>query len=155
MSTLGFRERKRRGDVNLNVTSLIDVLFLLIIFFMLTGTFRRVGEMELQLPDSSTAEAAANSVPSADLEIVATEDGRILVDGTEIGIDALSERLREIRSETPERGVLLKAETDVVHGRVVALLDAVRSAGFAGVSIGTDVQALTGMRPAESPATAK
>ena len=144
MSTLGFREGRRRKDVNLNVTSLIDVLFLLIIFFMLTGTFKRVGEMELKLPDSSTSELAANSSPEADLEIVATEDGRILLDGAAIGAEELGAKLKEIRAEAPERRVILKAETDVVHGRVVALLDAVRKAGFAGVSIGTEVHPLSG-----------
>ena len=142
MSTLGFRERRRRMDLSLNVTSLIDVLFLLIIFFMLTGTFKRVGEMELRLPDSSTSETTASSSPDVDLEIVATEDGRILVDGTPVDPADLGARLREIRTEAPDRRAVLKAETDVVHGRVVALLDAVRSAGFPGVSIGTEVKPL-------------
>ena len=50
MSTVAFRERKTKKEVHLNVTSLIDVLFLLLIFFMLTGTFNRVVYLELQLP---------------------------------------------------------------------------------------------------------
>ena len=147
MSTLGFREGRRRKDVNLNVTSLIDVLFLLIIFFMLTGTFKRVGEMELKLPDSSTSDTAGDSAPDADVEIVATEDGRILVDGAAVGLEDLGVTLEGIHAEAPERRVLLKAETDVVHGRVVTLLDAVRNAGFAGVSIGTEVHPLSTPAP--------
>ena len=55
MSQMVFRPRKSGKEVVLNMTPLIDVLFLLLIFFMLTGTFKRVGELELQLPDSSTS----------------------------------------------------------------------------------------------------
>ena len=140
MSTLGFRESRKNKDVTLNVTSLIDVLFLLIIFFMLTGTFKRVGELKLELPSSSTSELMKSDDPKSDLELVATVDGRIVVDGAVVAPEELDAKLSEIRSAEPERRVVLKAETDVVHGRVVALLDAVRKAGFPGVSIGTEVQ---------------
>lgn len=138
MSTLGFRAGRRKRDVTLNVTSLIDVLFLLIIFFMLTGTFKRVGELRLVLPPSSTASAtSAESVN--DLELVAAEDGRLLLDGVAVVPEDLDTRLEEFRRADPERRIILKAESGVVHGRVVALLDAVQNAGFPGLSIGTEV----------------
>jgi biopolymer transport protein ExbD len=55
VSRMVFRERRRTKSVDLNVTSLVDVLFLLLIFFMLTTTFKHAGELELNLPESSTA----------------------------------------------------------------------------------------------------
>lgn len=140
MSTLGFREGRRKKDVTLNVTSLIDVLFLLIIFFMLTGTFKRVGELQLELPGSSTATLTLEDQAERDVEILATEDGRLLVDGSAVDPEGLGARLVEIRSGEPSRRVVLKAEAGVVHGRVVELLDAVRKAGFPGVAIGTEVR---------------
>ena len=137
MSELEFRERRGREPVHLSVTPLIDVLFLLIIFFMLTGTFRRFGELELRLPESTTAgnqEEVASTV-----ELVATVDGRTLVDGEAVDEGALADRLRALQEADPTREVLLRAETDVPHGRVVTLLDAVRDAGFRGVGIGTEI----------------
>jgi biopolymer transport protein ExbD len=138
MSAMAFRARKPRGQVHLSVTPLIDVLFLLLIFFMLTGTFKRFGELELTLPSSETAQAGTDEGPAA-LEVVATEDGRLLLDGDPIALDALGARLGELRTDDPDGRIVLKAESEVVHGRVVALLDLIRDAGYPGVSISTEV----------------
>ena len=70
MSALVFRARPGRRRAALSVTPLIDVLFLLIIFFSLTSTFDEAGELELDLPDSSTAEAAVETPEAAPLELI-------------------------------------------------------------------------------------
>ncbi|NNF06913.1 MAG: biopolymer transporter ExbD [Candidatus Eisenbacteria bacterium] len=137
MSAMTFRAKKGRKEVHLNVTSLIDVLFLLLIFFMLTGTFKRAGELELKLPDSRTA-VTGDSDPLAPVELVATEDGRVLLNGDTIPEADLVRALEGLLGVSPDGKVLLKAEEGVPHGRVVGLLDAVREAGFLGVSIATE-----------------
>jgi biopolymer transport protein ExbD len=138
MSGMAFRPRSGRKQIHLNVTSLIDVLFLLLIFFMLTGTFKRVGEMELRLPESTTSTPAPES-PPATVELVATEDGRLLLDGAPVDLPALKGRLQEVLNRDPGTQITIKAEEDVSHGRVVRLLDIVREAGFRGVGIGTEM----------------
>ena len=150
MSTMVFRPRKSRQAVHLSVTPLIDVLFLLIIFFMLTGTFKRIGELELLLPRSETASQSREEDISHQLELVITEDGRLRLDGEAVEMGVLQERLVALRTEDPERRVMLKAETEVDHGEVVGLLDIIRNAGFPGVGIGTHI----GPAPGEpSPAS--
>lgn len=136
MSGMVFRERKHKKEVHLNVTSLIDVLFLLLIFFMITGTFKRVGELELRLPSSSTA-APADEAPPNEVELAALADGSLLLDGAPIEMPALKRALAAILAERPDSRVTIKAETSVEHGQVVRLLDIVREAGFPGVGIGT------------------
>ncbi len=143
MSTLAFRPGKQREKITLSVTPLIDVLFLLIIFFMLTGTFKRLAELELLLPDSSTAEIGLEEEAARNLELVATTDGRLFMQDESVDMDALESRLAEFREANPEAGALINAEAGVEHGRVVALLDLIRQAGFSGVSLGT--------RPADEP----
>jgi len=140
---LGFRPERRGEKVALNVTPLIDVLFLLVIFFMLTGTFKRVAELELQLPDSRTAEEGPRLPDPHQSELVATESGGLLLDGRPLAPEELRARLIELRREDPEKRIILNAESGVSHGRVVDLLDAVREAGFAGLSLGT--------RPSQEP----
>lgn len=135
MSGMAFRPRRGRGAVTLNVTSLIDVLFLLLIFFMLTGTFKRVGELELKLPESQSATAAADQPQGA--EVVLTEDGRLMFEERALPVSELAESLRAWREGHPQGEVTIKAEAGVEHGRVVAVLDVVREAGFPGVGIGT------------------
>ena len=136
MSRMVFRERKRDKSVELNVTSLIDVLFLLLIFFMLTSTFKRAGELELNLPQSSTAGPAGRGERSEAVELVLTERGTLMLDGEPITFETLLPSLRTLRERRPDTQVLIQAETGVEHGQVVRLLDAVRTAGFTGVSIG-------------------
>ena len=91
MSALAFRSRKGRRRAELSVTPLIDVLFLLIIFFTLTSTFRRVGELELRLPDAATAVLPTDTDEPHLVELIATEDGRLFVDGEMFKIADLRE----------------------------------------------------------------
>jgi len=146
MSEIIFRTRKRDKQVTLNVTSLIDVLFLLLIFFMLTGTFKRVGELELQLPDSSTSAPAAGD-QTHQVELIVTEDGMLRLDGEGLELRDLKSKLQAVLSQDPETRVMIKAEGGVEHGDVVGLLDIVREAGFPGVGIGTHIRDT----PAEGP----
>ena len=145
MSTMAFRTHKVKKYVTLSVTPLIDVLFLLIIFFTLTSTFKRVGELELQLPDSSTSRVVSEEDEDRTIELIVMEAGALFVDGEELELAQLKSRLVERRASQPDGRVMIKAEAGVDHGEVVRLLDIVRSAGFPGVGIGTHT------RPAEPP----
>lgn len=136
MSGIVFRERKQRRQVDLNVTSLVDVLFLLLIFFTLTSTFKRAGELELKLPKSTTATAAGAGTSVKPVDLVLTGHGTLLVDGVSTTFDGLPAKLRAARERQPDSQAMIEAEEDVGHGQVVRLLDAVRAAGFKGVSLG-------------------
>ncbi len=144
-----FRERKRNRGVDLNVTSLIDVLFLLLIFFMLTSTFKRAGELELNLPESSTAPPAGVGAATEGVDLVLTEQGTLMLDGTPTTFDALPAALRTLREQRPGAQALIQAEAGVAHGQVVRLLDAVRTAGFRGVGIGTTTTKTAGAKPGQ------
>jgi biopolymer transport protein ExbD len=148
MSTMAFRPHKVKKSVTLSITPLIDVLFLLIIFFTLTSTFKRVGELELQLPDSSTSQTVSEDEERHTIDVVVMEDGELLVDGDAIELPRLKSRLAELRAADAEGRVMIKAEAGVNHGDVVRLLDIVRDAGFPGVGIGTHT------RPPEPEPTA-
>jgi biopolymer transport protein ExbD len=139
VSRMVFRERKRRGmDLNLNVTSLIDVLFLLLIFFMLTSTFKRAGELELNLPESTTARPVGpgSAAATEGVDLVLTAKGTLMLDGSPVTFETLPARLETLRERRPDAQVMIEAETSVQHGQVVRLLDAVRTAGFRGVGLG-------------------
>lgn len=136
---MAFHLHKARKEVTLNLTPLIDVLFLLLIFFMITGTFKRAGELELQLPESSTSVPAGTDREPHQVELVLTEEGLLLLDGVAVDIRQLKRQLEGILSEDARSRVMIKAEKGVDHGDVVRLLDIVRDAGFRGVGIGTQI----------------
>lgn len=139
MSRMVFRERRRRKEVLLNVTSLVDVLFLLLIFFMLTGTFKRVGEMELRLPPSTTSTPEGSS-PAHQADLILRESGAMSLDGESVDLPHLKGRLEQLLKRDPDTRITIKAEEKVEHGDVVRLLDIVRDAGFKGVGIGTELK---------------
>lgn len=137
MSGMVFRRPRNKKVVDLNVTSLVDVLFLLLIFFTLTSTFKRAGELELQLPKSTTAKPSGAGVESKQpVDLVLTEKGTLLLDGAPTSFDALPAKLRTVHERQSDRQVMIEAEENVRHADVVRLLDAVRTAGFTGVGIG-------------------
>ena len=136
MSGVVFRKPKARKYVELNVTSLVDVLFLLLIFFTLTSTFKRAGELDLQLPKSTTGHHAGSEASKQPVDLVLTEKGTLMLDGSPTSFEAVEARLRSVHDRQPDRQVMIEAEERVEHGKVVRLLDAVRTAGFTGVSIG-------------------
>jgi biopolymer transport protein ExbD len=136
MSRIVFRERRPRNQVDLNVTSLVDVLFLLLIFFTLTSTFKRAGELDLKLPKSTTAAPGGIEGKSKPVELVLTEHGMLLLNGASTTFDQLPAKLRDAHERQPDGQVMIEAEEKVEHGRIVRLLDAVRAAGFTGVGIG-------------------
>ncbi len=142
-----FRERRRNKSVELNVTSLVDVLFLLLIFFMLTTTFKQAGELELNLPESSTAGPAGAGGAERGVELVLTEQGTLLLDGAPVTFETLPAGLRTVRQRRPGAQIMIEAESGVTHGQVVRLLDAVRTAGFQGVGIGATTTRTAGARP--------
>jgi biopolymer transport protein ExbD len=135
VSGVVFRARKPRKQVDLNVVSLVDVLFLLLIFFMLTSTFKRAGEIELKLPKSSTAAPTRSAAGSKPVDLVLTEQGTLLLDGAPTTFEKVLPALRALHEREPEGQVMIEAEEAVPHGQVVRLLDDVRSAGFRGVGI--------------------
>ncbi len=137
MSGLAFKPMRHREKITLSVTPLIDVLFLLIIFFMLTGTFKRLAELELMLPTSSTAEIGLEQDGPQSMELVLTTDGRLFLQDEAVELETLKARLMEFREGNPESGALLNAEAGVEHGRVVEIIDMIRAAGFPGLSLGT------------------
>ena len=124
-------------EPDINLTSLIDVVFLLLIFFMVSTTFDRQALLRLELPEAATAESEA--VPQV-IEVTVTEDGQILV-GDDLLTETSRAALRAVLDERLEAHgdlpLVLRADTRAPHGLVVLVLDAAAAAGMGRVGIAT------------------
>ncbi len=120
-----FREKSRRRVI-INITSLIDVLFLLLIFFIVSSTFLEQPGMKLDLPQTSGQEAVR--VEGYTLFILS--DGSIYLNEEELHFDTVSERLLEIAPDVEERGLILKADETTRYGLVVEIMDKVKQSGI-------------------------
>ena len=119
---MNFRTRKRR-EPQLVVVSLIDVVLQLVIFLLLTTTFRAGGTaMDVSLPE---VEDLAPALPAA-LVLDLDRDGKVSVEGEEVGLEKLAEALRRTAVNAEARGVVIRADRRVSHGEVVELMDLAR-----------------------------
>ncbi|WP_158964336.1 ExbD/TolR family protein [Chachezhania sediminis] len=122
--------RRRRGRVSM--TSLIDVIFLLLLFFMLTSTFSRYSELELSAAGGNAAPGSAAEVATVFLSL--SED-RLLVNGQPTELGALAGNVKVTAAEKPTR-LLISAGKDVTSQRLVDVLSVLNAlAGLPGLSI--------------------
>jgi biopolymer transport protein ExbD len=130
-----------RGSVKeepeVNLTSLIDVVLLLLIFFMITTSFVRETEIRLKLPQAETAPPA--SVEDG-LEITVTAHGDYLVDGRQV-INrrpvTLRRALSEVAGDSRDQTIIIRADARASHQAVVTAMDVAGRLGFMTINIAT------------------
>lgn len=127
--------RPARAVPEINLTPLIDILFTVLMFLILTTTFREATEMTIVLPESTTGEPLPSET-AARVRIELAADGRIVIAGREVALDRLVETLRAL-PVTADTQLLLSADEGTPHGRVVQVMDAAREAGARQLSIET------------------
>jgi biopolymer transport protein ExbD len=134
---MNFSSGRYREEPEISLTSLIDVVFTLIIFFVVTTTFDERSAIALQLPEASRQEQVDLAVP---LLLVIDAEGRYFIGEEEVlQKDAASLRraIEQVAGEDRERPVTLRADARTEHQRVVTALDVLRSLGFARVQFAT------------------
>lgn len=132
---MNFRTRPRE-EIELNITPLIDIVFLLLIFFMVSTTFQTESQLRVQLPK---AQQSADAEPTEPLEIVISADGQYAVDGRELMdnqratlVDALARA-----TEGGERPLVVRADARTPHESVVRAMDVAGQLGLDQLSIAT------------------
>ena len=127
-----FYSRKRRAP-SIIIVSLIDILAILLIFFIVTTTFRKnQPQLQINLPESKTAEQApAEKDEPAVLRIKSAE--QITLDEKPVTLDTLGEALKSLRSQAPSRPIAMQADREAPFGVVVSVLDALRDAGIKNI----------------------
>jgi biopolymer transport protein ExbD len=110
----------------INIASLVDVLFLLLIFFMVTSAFVEQPNIKLELP--STKHSEVSKLENTVLTIA--RDGQLFLQGRPVDKKKLEKELRRIILDTGEEVLVLKADKEVSYGVVVGIMDDARGAGF-------------------------
>ncbi|MEX1118558.1 MAG: biopolymer transporter ExbD [Terrimicrobiaceae bacterium] len=127
-----FFTRKRRQP-SIVLVSLIDILAILLIFFIVTTTFRKTQpQLQINLPDSKTADLApAEQTEPLLLQVKGEEE--IMLDGEAIALEDLSAKLTTAREKFPNRPIAMQADRDAPFGVVVRVLDALKDAGIQNI----------------------
>ncbi len=127
----------RKEELDVNITPLIDVVFLLLIFFMVSTTFERESEIEIVLP-----QAAANVAPADDfsLEVIIDAEGTFYVNGKRVintKIETLKKAMQEMADERKDPPIILSADAQTPHQAVITVMDAARQLGFVHLNFAT------------------
>lgn len=124
-------ESFRRETPTINISALMDVVFILLIFVVLSANFDRLQALNVVLPSAANS---SESTPEAVI-LTMTPDGKILVFDQEVAAESLSQHLKSLR--TRHENLLLVSDGSVPLDRAVKIFDEAASAGFTSVSIAT------------------
>lgn len=127
---------KNRKRVVINITSLIDVLFLLLIFFMVSSTFLEQPGMKLELPKTKEHE----NVKAEGYTLFVTESETIYLNEEAVTMENLPQTLASIADAVDDKGLILKADEGVRYGLVVEVMDKIKESGIVKLVVATEAK---------------
>ncbi len=127
----------KKEDLEVNITPLIDVVFLLLIFFMVSTTFKHENEITISLPESSS-----KSLPKENniIEIAIDAKGTYYIDKRQVvntELKTVMLALQKIAGSRKTPTILISADAQTPHQSVIVAMDAARQLGFVNLSIAT------------------
>lgn len=129
-----FRSRKNESEVGINITPLIDVVFILLIFFAVTTSFITTSSIKVDLP-----KAKGDAVEQKkNIRIAVDYSGKLYVDGLPINDKELSNKLSELKQVNPEALIVIEADEKALHGKVIFVMDTARESDFTRFAIATE-----------------
>lgn len=123
-----------KPQVALPLTSLIDIVFLLLIYFLLTTSFMVDEAINLKLPQARAAATQTQQV----ITVYVAQDGRVLVGQEEVPVELLFGRLKEMIAGRRGAQVVIKADRRVVLNAAVRVMDLAKAAGAANLYLATE-----------------
>ena len=133
--------RKRRlqeveDDIDLNITPMLDIVFIILIFFVVSTSFVKESGVDVSRPSASTAERKERG----NIMIGITADNAVWIDRRQVDIRAVRANIERLHAENPEGAVVIQADSDARTGVLVQVLDQSRLAGVDDVSIAASTQ---------------
>jgi len=125
--------REQRFMADINVTSLVDVMIVLLIMFMITAPMSQ-GGIQVRVPQTEGAPLSASEA----IMISMDAEGRVFVDRTEVRPEALGQVLEQIRNSRGTNRVYVRADESNSYGRVMVMMGQLREAGFEDVGLVTE-----------------
>ena len=128
-----YRENKETIQ-DLNISPLIDMVFILLIFFMVSTTFVKDMKLELERPAASSSTTASTKA----VRIYIDNSGQVYLDGTSIQPWVIQTRLRDLLKSKTQKSVLVVTDENVPSGKLVEVVDQARLAGASDVGVATE-----------------
>jgi biopolymer transport protein ExbD len=137
---MDFRRGRKHEELEINLVPLIDVLLVIIIFLVVSATFSRINELQINLP---TAEANAPQEKPLVVTVNVKADGHYNVNNTDLSeqsVEAIITALRKAVGGGKEPTIIINADAKTTHQSVVNVMEAARQAGYTHITFATQVQ---------------
>jgi biopolymer transport protein ExbD len=128
-------KRQRKEELSLNLTPLIDIVFLLLIFFMVSTTFTKENHLSINLPE---ADGEVTDAPNKMVEVIIDKDGQISVNGNALisnKLITLKQAIEKVSEGDRSLPFIITADAATPHESVVRAMDAAGQLGFSRLSI--------------------
>ena len=129
-------EEDDANGVTVDLTPLIDMVFILLLFFIVTSSFVKESGIEVNRPSARSAERQEKG----NIIIAVSKNGEIWIDRRKVDMNALRANVERLHAENPEGAVIIAADQESQTGLVIRALDQVRLAGVANVSIAAQTE---------------
>ncbi|MBQ1629435.1 MAG: biopolymer transporter ExbD [Treponema sp.] len=130
------KARRKGVQAGVDMTPMLDVVFQLIIFFLVSTTFAVLPGISLNLPESTTAESTSN----LGITITADKKGGLWFNDKKVTFKSLGEELNNFDTKKTKRNefpITIEADSEVTNGTIVRLFDIIRANGYAAVNLRT------------------
>jgi len=125
---------RKRATVQIPLTSLIDIVFLLLIYFLLTTNFMVDEGIKIKLPTAKASAPQAEEV----ITVYVDQQGKIFIGSNELSSPALFDHLKEVLTGTEDKLVVVKADRSVVLSKAVTVMDIAKAAGAGRLCLATE-----------------
>lgn len=131
------RREIQQLDTSIDIGPLIDIVFILLIFFMVTTTFVKDMTLELERPSASSSTMASSKA----IRLFIDKTGDIYLDGEPIRVWLIQSKLRDLLSTSTQKSILVVIDEGVPSGKLVEVVDQARLAGAKSVGVATEKEA--------------
>jgi biopolymer transport protein ExbD len=122
-------------ETEVNMTPMLDIVFIMLIFFIVTASFIKESGIDVNRPGAVTAERKE----LGNILIALTENGQVWIDKRPVDIRAVRANIERLRAENPQGSVVIQADRNSRNGLLVEVMDAARLAGVEDVSLAAEV----------------
>ena len=133
------RRSKRVTESNeedVNVTPLLDIVFIMLIFFIVTASFIKEAGIEVTRPEAETA----YKQDKANIFIALSPTGEIWIDRKNVPTSQLKATIEKLKAENPQGAVIIQADRDSKSKQLMQVMDAARDAGITQIAVATEAQ---------------
>lgn len=128
---MAIRRRTKGEDAELDMTPMLDIVFIMLIFFIVTSSFVKTAGIEINPPSANSAEQQNN----ANIFIAISDTGAIWLDNREVDIRSVRSLVSRLHADSPDSAVVVQADKNSKTDHLMQVMDQVRQAGVSNVAV--------------------